>query len=945
MDAAKTSNNLSFHQEKGCFLQRWVLILLIAIAALCVIIVGLLVGYLTPCKLEARPESSTDAAKVKKTLPYIRLPRSIIPEHYDVELQPYIIPDNFTFDGKVRILIKVLEPTDNVTLHINNITVDAESVKLSEASSGDAVEVASTSEDKERQFYILHLKADLKQGVMYEVYMEYLGSLTDQLAGFYRSTYTDSKGNKRWLATTQFQPTDARRAFPCFDEPALKATFNITVVRWTNMTSVSNMPKYKTEKRGDDWVADYFEKTVRMSTYLLAFIVSDFEKKGTSEFSVWSRSSVLNTSDYALQVGSQILSFYEGFFNIKYPLPKTDMVAIPDFSAGAMENWGLIMFRETALLYDKRFSSASNKLRVATVISHELAHQWFGNLVTPAWWDDLWLNEGFASYVEYLGVNDVHPEWKMDEQFVQEDLQDVFDLDCLKTSHPISLPVRHPDEINEIFDRISYAKGASIIRMMKFFLGEKNFRNGLTNYLNAKKFDNAVQDDLWEHLTAVQGKDKIIDVKKVMDSWTLQTGYPVVEITRDYNSDTAQVKQYRFLLEKDDSDDSSSVQWEIPFTYTDALNPDWTPNTKLWLHKTNGTISRLPSSKHWIVGNVQEVGYYRVNYDEHNWQLLLRQFKEDHTKIHTINRAQIIDDSLDLARAGLLSYHVAMNTTLYLKKEKEFLPWKSALNSFSFIDDLICRSAIYGKWKKYLVRQLKDLYDSLGWEESPNETILVQFLRISTLGWMCDYGHKHCVKTAQEKFDQWRADTNNLEIIPPNLRGLVMCTAVKYGGEDVWNFLWEKYKAAHIASEKDKFMFSLACTTEPWLLTRYLNWSLTPDSGIRRQDGGYVFRTIGTKLYGRDLTFNYIRDKWTVIFERYGKSFFAISSLLKSVTASLNTRFELEQLREFYDSHKDNLGTAKRAFEQSLESTKANIRWMDNNYAQLKEWLNMVMKE
>ncbi|GBO03253.1 Aminopeptidase Ey, partial [Araneus ventricosus] len=209
---------------------------------------------------------------------------------------------------------------------------------------------------------------------------------------------------------------------------------------------------------GDGWVVDRFEKTVRMSTYLLAFIVSDFGKRGTDQFSVWSRKSVIDTTAYALEVGPKILSFYETFFKVKYPLPKTDMVAIPDFSAGAMENWGLITYRETALLYDTRYSSASNMQRVATVISHELAHQWFGNLVTPRWWDDLWLNEGFASYVEYLGVNAVHPEWKMDEQFVLDDLQDVLELDCLRTSHPISLPVRHPDEINEIFDRISYGK-------------------------------------------------------------------------------------------------------------------------------------------------------------------------------------------------------------------------------------------------------------------------------------------------------------------------------------------------------------------------------------------------------------------------------------------------------------------------------------------------------
>ncbi|KFM56852.1 Aminopeptidase N, partial [Stegodyphus mimosarum] len=427
-----------------------------------------------------------------------------------------------------------------------------------------------------------------------------------------------------------------------------------------------------------------------------------------------------------------------------------------------------------------------------------------------------------------------------------------------------------------------------------------------------------------------------------MDSWTLQTGYPVVRVIRNYSAGTATVEQYRFLLEKGDDDTATNYQWEIPFTYTDAVNPDWEPKTKLWLHKTNGSISGLPGPNYWIIANIQEVGYYKVNYDEHNWKLLIQQFLNDHKKIHTVNRAQIIDDSLDLARAGQLNYHLALNTTLYLKNEEDYLPWKAALHGFSFIDNMLCRSAVYGKWKNYIIFQLEPLYNQLGWDESPDENILRQYTRMSVLGWMCVYGYKNCVEKAQEKFQLWKEDPTNVEIIPPNLRSVVYCTAVRHGGEEAWNFVWERYKVAQIASEKDKFMYSLACAQEPWLLTRYLNWSLSSDSGIRRQDGSYVFRSIGSKLYGRDLTFNYIRDKWDVVFERYGKQHFSISGMLKSVTTSLNTRFELSQLKDFYKQKQNNLGAAKRAFEQSVESAEANVRWMETNYQHLVDWLESM---
>lgn len=365
--------------------------------------------------------------------------------------------------------------------------------------------------------------------------------------------------------------------------------------------------------------------------------------------------------EYAKYIGPKVLKFYENYFDVKFPLPKVDMIAIPDFSAGAMENWGLVTYRETALLYSPNVSSASAQHRVASVIAHELAHQWFGNLVTMKWWTDLWLNEGFATYVASLGVNYLHPEWNSFEEESVENTLAIFKFDSLKSSHPVSVPIGDPSEISQIFDKISYEKGSSIIRMMQLFLGEDVFRNGVSNYLKMHKYGNAEQDNLWDSLTIEAHKNNSlpedVTVKQIMDTWTLQTGYPVLTIDRNYEHGTANITQVRYLADTVRTRSDLDACWWVPLSYTSEKEHDFNnTQAKAWLKcdkvedEKPAIIDGMPDKSQWVLFNIQLAGLYKVKYDKQNWDLLIDQLSgPNYNQINTINRAQLIDDALDLA--------------------------------------------------------------------------------------------------------------------------------------------------------------------------------------------------------------------------------------------------------------------------------------------------------
>ncbi|XP_009802370.1 aminopeptidase M1 [Nicotiana sylvestris] len=844
-----------------------------------------------------------------------RLPKFAVPKRYDLRLKPDLVACKFT--GAVDISVDVVSDTKFIVLNAAELSVDPKSVLFKSSTKVfQALEVGLIEED---EIVVVEFGESLPLGIGV-LNMAFEGTLNDRMKGFYRSTY-EHNGEKRNMAVTQFEPADARRCFPCWDEPACKATFKITLDVPSELVALSNMPAEDEKVMGNLKTVQYQESPI-MSTYLVAFVVGlfDYVEDYTSDgipVRVYCQVGKANQGSFALHVSVKTLPLFKEYFGAPYSLPKLDMIAIPDFAAGAMENYGLVTYRETALLYDDKHSAAANKQRVATVVAHELAHQWFGNLVTMEWWTHLWLNEGFATWVSYLATDSLFPEWKIWTQFLEEATEGLR-LDGLAESHPIEVDINHAGEIDEIFDAISYRKGASVIRMLQSYLGPESFQRALASYIKRYACSNAKTEDLWSVLQEESGEP----VNKLMNSWTKQQGYPVVSVK--IKDQKLECDQTQFLL----SGSHGDGQWIVPLTLCcgsyEARKSFLMQEKSEALDVKDLLCSSSSKGNPWIKVNVDQTGFYRVKYDD---ELSARlRYAIESKCLSTNDKYGILDDSYALSMACHQSLLSLLALMASFREELDYTVL-SNLISISYKVSRVAADAVpdlKDHIKLFFINLFQFSAERLGWDPKQGESHLDAMLRGELLNVLAAFGHDETINEAIRRFHIF-LDDRNTAVLPPDLRRAVYVAVmqrVDKSDRSGFEALLRVYRETDLSQEKTRVLSSLASCRDPEIILEILNFLLC--SEVRSQD---CVHGLAVSLEGRETAWKWLQDKWDHIHKTYGSGFL-LTRFISATVSPFSSYEKAKEVEEFFASRTKPY--IARTLKQSIERVHINANWVQS---------------
>ncbi|KAJ6793920.1 aminopeptidase M1-like [Iris pallida] len=860
-----------------------------------------------------------------------RLPVFAVPKRYDIHLKPDLVSCRFA--GAVRVSVDVVADTRFLVLNAADLSVKESSVLFkSMASSSKELHPLDITVVEVDEILVVQFDEVLPHGVgILEISFE--GILNDQMKGFYRSTY-EHNGEKKNMAVTQFEPTDARRCFPCWDEPAFKATFKMTLDVPSELVALSNMPVV--EEKLDGFVKTVtFQESPIMSTYLVAVVVGLFDyveafSPDGTKVRVYCQVGKTSQGTFALDVAVKTLDVYKKYFAVPYSLPKLDMIAIPDFAAGAMENYGLVTYRETALLYDEHHSAAANKQRVAVVVAHELAHQWFGNLVTMEWWTHLWLNEGFATWVSYLAVDSLFPEWKIWTQFL-DDFTLGLRLDALAESHPIEVDVNHASEIDEIFDAISYRKGASLIRMLQTYLGAACFQKSLASYIKRFSCSNAKTEDLWNVLEEESGEP----VKMLMDSWTKQKGYPVIDVNVKENN--LEFEQTQFLS----SGSLGDGQWIVPVTLccgSYSAKKKFLLNTKSekldmgeLKSLSNGESNLLgrgnqeQGGRFWIKFNVDQTGFYRVKYDEVLATGLRHAIEAN--QLSETDRFGILDDSYALCMSGKLTLSSLLSLMAAYREELDYTVLSLVITIISKIVNVAADAVpeMIDDIKQFFINLLQYSAEKLGWDAREGEGHLDMMLRAELLTALAQLGHDITKEEALKRFEVFLNDRSTL-LLPPDTRKaayLAVMQTVNNTDKSGYESLLRVYRETDLSQEKGRILSCLASCPDPIVVRDALNFFLSPE--VRSQD--VIFGLSGVSRQGRDVAWIWLKENWHHITKTWGSGFL-LGRFVSSVVSPFCSAEKAKEVEEFFASRLT--PSISRTYKQSIERLGINAKWVES---------------
>ncbi len=855
--------------------------------------------------------------------PNVRLSKNIIPTRYSLQIKPDI--EASTFVGSEVIDISLTKNIKEITLHSKELEITDGWWQIGKTK----IDISSTSYNEKSETATFSFSKSLPKGKG-KLHLHFRGIISQKLRGFYSSKY-EYKGKTMKIATTQFEATDARRAFPCFDEPSQKAVFEVTLIVPKHLTTISNTfelqghnPTPKGVEHSPGYKVVKYAPTPKMSTYLLAYVIGEFDSVQTKTkdgvvIRVFTTPGKKDQAQFSLDVAKRTLEFLNDYFKIPYPLPGLDLIAVPDFSAGAMENWGAVTFRETALLFDEKNTSFANKQNIAYTIAHELVHQWFGNLVTMEWWTHLWLNESFATFMGYIAIDDLFPQWHIWTKFVMYDHASALELDCLENTHPIEVEVHHPDQISEIFDAISYEKGGSVLRMLMYYIGPQNFRKGLTYYLKKHSYKNTESIHLWEAFEKVSGKP----VSKFMSKWVGKSGYPMITVFENKPGKLT-FSQNRFTLLKN----TDKTTWPIPIQF--ELGKGKVSEMELFTKRNHSTSVSFDAQ--YMKANPMETGFFRTLYSPSLLAKLYEPIKNKELSVE--DRFGIIRDLLAMVKAGLIPTSAYLEYIQAYLDEDSYIVWTEILSGMNEIYNLLGDSPeLQNKLAKYYLGILKLASNKVGWIPQHKETQTRVLLRSIILANYGSYGDKSTIKTAQKVFASRKS-----KAIKPDLRATVYFLNASSGNETTLKQLQKMYLNETLQEEQRRVSRALISFRNKKLFKKSLDFILTPQ--VRTQDAPLLIAASFNNLHNRDLSWAWLQKNWKTIHERYHDD-----HLLARIIGQMNgftSKAKLLEIKNFFKTHP--VPSAERTIKQTLEQIQIRSNWYKRDKSDLNQFLKRLHK-